>query len=291
MNEISAELATEADPGPPEALHASAPAKTRVRKLLTLTIPTILTAIGLALIWEFLSFLDPSFWPEVILSRPSEIVPALGDAVTQSFVWQNFWVTFQETFFGFLAGAGSAFVLGVLVALSRSFSSAAYPLMVGINAVPRVALGPVFIAWFGFGITSKVALAATICFFPVLINTISGLTHIEENSVLLMRSLKATRFQTFYKLRLPAALPTIFAGLKTALSFALIGALVAELLGSNEGVGQLIETASFQLRMDDLFAYLALLGILGLLLDIVAVAIERKVIFWHGDPEEESDSE
>lgn len=244
---------------------------------------TTLTAGGLAAIWELLSILDLDFWPEIILSKPSEIIPAFFRALTTGFVWQNFWVTAQEALIGFVLGAGSAFVLGVLIALVATFRQAVYPILVGFQATPRVALAPVFVAWFGFGITSKVALAATICFFPVLINTITGLTFASENSVLLMRSLKASRFQIFAKLRLPASLPTVFAGVKAALTFAVIGAIVGELTAANEGAGHLIETAAFQFRMEDVFAYVIMLGIFGLFLFLFSSAIERRLIFWHRD--------
>jgi NitT/TauT family transport system permease protein len=248
---------------------------------------TTVTSVVLLAIWEILSRIDPPFWPQVILSKPTDIVPAFFQAITSDFVWVNFWVTFQETIIGFAIGAGGGFVLGVLIALSKTFSRAVYPIVILFQTTPRVALAPVFIAWFGFGMTSKIALAAAICFFPVLVNTITGLTVVDENALLLMRSLKASRFQTFFHLRLLAAMPAIFAGLKSALTFALIGAVIAELLGSNEGVGQLIDASSFQLQMDDVFAYLLILGLLGLALFLIVNLIERKLVFWHSNWEDE----
>jgi NitT/TauT family transport system permease protein len=241
--------------------------------------------LAIALVWELLSRLDPPFWPEIILSKPSEILPAFVEALTTGFVWANFWVTFQETMVGFFIGAGGGFLLGTYVALSPLFRRAFYPVVVLFQSTPRVALAPIFISWFGFGITSKVALAATICFFPVMVNTISGLTLIDENAGLLMRSLKATKWQVFRELRLPSAIPTIFAGLKAALTFALIGAIVGELTASNEGAGHLIETAAFQFRMQDVFAYLLLLALIGLVLFLLAQRVEKKLIFWYVDVE------
>lgn len=251
-----------------------------VAKQIGLTSLSVLFLLGM---WELLSWFDPSFWPEVILSRPTEIVPAFFQAITTDFVWENFWVTFQETVFGFGIGASGGFVLGVFIAISRTFARATYPVVILFQTTPRVALAPVFIAWFGFGMSSKVALAAAICFFPVLVNTITGLSVVDENAMLLMRSLKASKFQTFVHLRLLSAMPAIFAGLKSALTFALIGAVIAELLGSNEGVGQLIDAAAFLLQMDSVFAYLLLLGFFGLSLFLVISFIERKLVFWHTD--------
>ena len=237
----------------------------------------------LCLVWEGLSMLELRFWPELILSRPTEIIPAFFEAVTTWFVWRNFWVTFQETILGFVLGAGGGFLLGVGVSQSPTFRKAFYPLIVLFQSTPRVAMGPIFFAWLGFGMDAKVALSATICFFPVLVNTVTGLTMIEENAGLLMRSLRANRWQTFRVLRLPSSVPTIFAGLKAALTFALIGAIVGEFLRTNEGAGHLIEKAAFQFRMDDVFAYLMMLAFIGLGLFLLAGWTEKKLLFWHID--------
>jgi NitT/TauT family transport system permease protein len=258
----------------------------RLRALGRQVLLASITFAVLGLAWELLSNADPSFWPEIILSKPSEIAPAFFEAVTTKFVWEHYWVTIQATLLGFVIGALAGLVLGLLIALIPMFSEAFYPVVILFQSTPRVALAPVFIAWFGFGMTSKIALAATICFFPVLVNTITGLQQVDENALLLMRSLKASRWQIFKHLRAFAALPTIFAGLKAALTFALIGVIVGELKATNEGAGFLIERGSFQLRMDDVFAYLGMLALFGLLLYAVANAIERRVVFWQaGDGE------
>lgn len=260
--------------------------ESKLRAIVSQTLLTTITSLFLLAIWEMLSRLDPSFWPEIILSKPTEIIPAFFEAMTTRFVWENFWVTFQETLFGFAIGSAGAFVIGVLIAVSRTFSRAVYPIVILFQTTPRVALAPVFIAWFGFGMTSKVALAAAICFFPVLVNTITGLSVVDENAVQLMRSLEASKYQTFVHLRLFAAMPAIFAGLKSALTFSLIGAVVAELLGSNEGVGQLLDASSFLLQMDNVFAYMLMLGLMGLGLFMIVNLIERKLVFWHSNWED-----
>lgn len=257
-----------------------------IRVLASNVVLTGATILALGGLWQLLSAIDPSFWPEIVLSRPTEIVPAFFQAITTGFVWENFWVTFQEAGIGFVIGASGGFILGALVALSPIFRKAVYPVVVLFQSTPRVALAPIFIAWFGFGMSSKIGLAVTICFFPVLINTITGLTIVDENSLVLMRSLKANRFQVFRELRLPSAMPAIFAGLKTALTFAVIGAIVGELTAANEGAGHLIETASFQFRMDDVFAYLFMLSIFGLVLFGTASYLERRLIFWHNSGDE-----
>ena len=281
---MAADSVLDIPPAPTGAEGPSArPGSDRARNIRSQVLLTSVVVAAGCLLWEVLSILDPPGWPEVILSRPTEIIPAFFRAITTGFVWENYWVTFQETMIGFVIGAGGGFLLGVGVSLSPTFRKAFYPIIVLFQSTPRVALAPVFIAWFKFGITPKVALSATICFFPVLINTITGLTMIDENAGLLMRSLRANRWQTFRHLRLPSATPTIFAGLKAALTFALIGAIVGELSSASEGAGHLIETASFQFRMYDVFAYLMMLALFGLGLFLLASWLERKLIFWHID--------
>ena len=253
----------------------------RARTLSTQILLTGSVVLSFCVIWEFLSWLDPSFWPAIVLSRPTDIIPAFFQAITTGFVLWHFWVTFQETIIGFVLGAGGGFLLGVYVALMPNFRKAFYPVIVLFQSTPRVALAPVFIAWFAYGISAKIALAAPICFFPVLVNTITGLTLVDENAGLLMKSLRASRWQMFRHLRLPGAVPTIFAGLKSAITFALIGAIVGELSGTNEGAGHLIETAAFQFRSDDVFAYLLMLSLIGLALFLIASVLEKRLLFWH----------
>ena len=258
----------------------------RLRRIASQILLTGSVVVSFCLIWEFLSWLDPRFWPEIVMSKPSEIIPAFFEAIRTPFVLWHFWVTLQETAIGFFLGAGGGFLLGTYIALAVTFRKAFYPVVILFQATPRVALAPMFIAMFGYGIAAKFSLAATICFFPVLINTITGLTVIDENAGLLMRSLRAKPWQTFRHLRLPSSVPTVFAGLKAAVTFALIGAIVAEFLGTNEGVGHLIETATFQFRSDDAFAYLLMLSLIGLALFLLTNALERRLLFWHVDIEE-----
>jgi NitT/TauT family transport system permease protein len=234
-----------------------------------------------AAIWELLSAIDPPVWPAIVLSRPSDIAPAVLEAITTPTVWGEFGVTFHETLVGFAIAGGVGFGLGAAIGVSSLFRRATYPMLILFQSMPRIALAPVFIAWFGFGMNSKIALAVTLAFFPIMINTIAGLAMVDNNAVLLLRSMKASRLQTFRMLQLPGALPTVMAGLKTGLTFALIGAIVGELSAANEGVGHLIETASFQLRMDDVFAYLLLLSFMGLALFAVMALLERKFVFWN----------
>jgi len=141
-------------------------------------------------------------------------------------------------------------------------------------------LAPIFITWFGLGIESKIVMAIAISFFPVVINTVVGLESVEEHAMLLMRSLVASRRQIFWKLAWPAALPSIFAGLKTSLTLALIGALVAEFVTAKDGLGTLIITFSFELKVYLVFAVIVVVSVLGLALYGIMEYFDRKVVFW-----------
>ena len=238
----------------------------------------------LCVAWELLSRWDPPFWPRIILPPITEIGTAFFRAITTDFIWHHLWVTVQEGMAGFLIGSAVAFAIGVLIALSPLFSRATYPLIVAFQSMPHSALAPVFIAWLGFGMRSKIALVITSCFFPVLVSTVAGLRIIDENKLLLMRSFRATTFQEFFRLRLPNAMPTIFAGIQTAAVAGVVSAVFAELIGSQEGMGHVIKAASFQFRMADVFAYLIVLSLVGLAVFGIVVMIQRRVIAWSREP-------
>lgn len=245
-----------------------------------LVIPPLITTLILLGIWQFVS--ASGMVDEFILPAPTSIADAMGRIIGESFFWNATWVTTQESLIGFGAGVLVAWVLGTLIGLFRGFSLAVYPPVVAFQIMPRVALAPVFLTWFGFGIASKIVMAATICFFPVLVNTILGMQGVSKDARALMRSLGASRWEEYRKLLLPASLPAIFASLKVAIALALIGAIVAEFLGASEGMGVLLREFSFQLRISESFAVLIALSLLGLVLYGLAALLESRLIFWRG---------
>jgi NitT/TauT family transport system permease protein len=221
----------------------------------------------------------------LVFPPPSEIMTAFVELFTSGIVWEHLGVTMTETMLGFLLGAGGGFVLGVLASFSSLFRQIVSPYVVVLQVTPRVAIAPIFLTWFGFGMTSKVILAATICFFPVFINTVTGLLNVDPQARELFRSLRAGRMQEFRHLTLPNALPVIFAGVKTATTLALIGAIVAEFVGASAGLGLLIDRFNFQLATDAAFAVILLLSIIGLLFYGIFELIDRKVAFWQREAE------
>ena len=213
--------------------------------------------------------------PAFILPPPSAVAMGLVRGISSGVYLDHLGVTLLET----LAG----FVLGAAVALSPRFEYFLYPVIVMFQAMPKVALAPLIVVWFGLGIGSKVVNAALVCFFPLMVNTIVGLRSADEDRVALMRSLAATPMQVFWMLRLPGAAPTIFAGLEMAMIFALIGAIVAEFVGAESGLGMLIQSMNFSMDVAGQFSVLFVLAVIGLALNACVAAVRRRVVYWDGE--------
>jgi NitT/TauT family transport system permease protein len=225
--------------------------------------------------------------PAFILPAPSNILLALYRGFASGLYVDHMWITLSETLLGFVLGSALAFALGIAVALSRRVEYFLYPFIVMFQAMPKVALAPLIIIWFGLGLTSKVVSAALVAFFPLMVNTIVGLRSSEEDRVNLMRSLAATRGQIFWMLQLPNALPYIFAGLEIAMIFALIGAIVAEFVGAQSGLGMLMQSMNFTMDVAGQFSVLLILSAVGLVLNSIVIEIRRRVLFW--DPSQKLD--
>ena len=252
----------------------------RDRKLVGVVLWPTAAILATLVIWEWLS--KSGTVSHIVLPAPTDVFAALEALVQTSLFWQNTWVTTQETLLGFAIGVSTAWLFGTLIGLFRTFRLTFYPIIVGLEIVPRIALAPVFLTWFGFGISSKIAMAAAICFFPVLINVVLGTRGIDENAQRLLRSFGASRWEEYKKLTLPSSLPAFFAGIRIAIVFALTGAIVAEYVGGNEGLGVQIKIDNFQLLIPNVFAIIIALAVLGLILYWIAAALESKIVFWRG---------
>lgn len=241
----------------------------------------IVGALMLAIWWMVV---QAGFVSRILLPGPVETWDELRDVtvniVTGGHIADALWITTQESILGFLAAAVLGIVLGVVVGETRLGQKAVMPYLVSFNALPKVAFAPVFVAWFGFGINSKIVMALFIAFFPVIVSTAAGLWAVDTETLMLFKSMEAGRWQTLRKLKLPSALPYIFAGLKTAAVFAVVGAVVGEYLGGGKGLGELIRLASQTLRIDRVFAMIFYLGVLGLLLFGAVALAEKKLLFW-----------
>jgi len=189
--------------------------------------------------------------------------------------------TTLTVFYGFAIAIGIGFSLGVLVGETKFGERAVMPYLVAIDTMPKVAFAPLFIAWLGFGISSKVALAAFIATFPVVVSTAAGLYAVSENERFLFKSIGASRLQTLIRLKLPIGMPYFFTGLKIASVGVMAGAITGEFLGGGEGFGALIRISASQLNTPRVFSLIIYLSFLGLALYLTVVWLQAKLIFWN----------
>ena len=221
---------------------------------------------------------------EIILPAPLSVAGEIWVVATQlgsgGFLLGEFWTTVQEVLMGFALAGIVGFLMGLWIGQTKFGKRAVMPLFVLIEASPKIAFTPVFIAWFGFGIASKFLMAAFMSVFPVIINTAAGMSATSEDEMRLFRSLGASRWDTFWKLKLKRALPFIFAGLKIAIVAAVTGAVAAEFIGGGVGFGEQIRVAAARIALDRVFALIMYLSVLGLLLFGLVSLAERRFAFW-----------
>lgn len=217
---------------------------------------------------------------------PPYLVPAPRAVVVQLFAqWSELWrqslITTYATVGGFALSIAFGVPMAVAIAYSRLMESMLYPILVFSQSVPKIAIAPLFVVWFGFGIIPKVIAAFLLGFFPVVVSTVMGLKSVEPEMVDLAQSMKASRLQIFLKIRLPNALPSIFSGLKVSVTLAVVGAVVGEFVGSNSGIGYVLQIANGNFDLPLMFAALFLLSMIGVLLFVAVDLVERLVIPWH----------
>ena len=245
-------------------------------------LPFISTPILLLLLigsWQFaVSVVGVS---EFILPAPLDVWRSLIDLLTGGEVWYDIGVTLFEVLVGFafalVIGTAVGAVLGRVIWLER----AVQPALVALQVVPKVAFIPIFVIWFGFGMTSKIIMAAILAFFPIMLNVMLGVRSVDRGHRDVMRGLGAGRWATFKSLELPSTLPYIFAGAEVGIVFAVIGAIVGEYLGGSEGLGHRVVRSLNALDAPQLFAVIVLLALMGSLLYAAVTLTKRLMILWH----------
>jgi NitT/TauT family transport system permease protein len=190
------------------------------------------------------------------------------------------WVTLKETLYGFALALVLGLPMAVAVATSRTLNLMFYPLLVALQSVPKVALAPIILVWLGPDLQSKLAIAWLVAFFPIIVDTAAGLRATPKELLELAHSLKATRTQILFKVQFPAALPFVMTGAKVAITLAVIGAVIGEFVGSSEGLGFLLLTATSQLDTPLAFAALFALSILGVLVYLLVEGVEFLIAPW-----------
>ena len=223
----------------------------------------------------------------IILPTPWETLEDLilvgGNLLTGGYMLEALWITILEVIYGFIIAFVIGFSLGVLVGETVFGERAIMPYLVAIDTMPKVAFAPLFVAWLGFDISSKVALAAFIATFPIVVGTAAGLHAADQNARMLFKTMGASRWQTLWKMKLPMGLPHIFTGLKIAAVGVMAGAITAEFLGGGKGFGELIRVAASQLNTPRVFSLILYLSLVGLALFAAVVWVQRRFVFWHRD--------
>lgn len=218
--------------------------------------------------------------PPIIFPPPSAVIVSLINSLGSPSFLYHFWITFYETIAGFAVGAVIGLLLGGVIGQFPLLERTLYPYVVAFQTVPKVAVAPIIVIWFGYGVTSKVVITATIAFFPVLANTIVGLRATPPDQLELLIAYTANRWQTFWKVKVPQALPYIFVGLDVAIVLSVIGAIVGEFVGAQAGLGYLIMQRNFSMDMAGTFAILVVLSVMGMALHGLIQAVQRRVVFW-----------
>jgi NitT/TauT family transport system permease protein len=221
-----------------------------------------------------------------IFRIPAYQIPAPGDVV--KVLWTDWpelmgqaWPTTYATVVGFLLSALFGIPVAMLIAGSKTVESYVYPLLVFSQSIPKIAIAPLFVVWFGFGIFPKIISAFLLGFFPVVVSAVQGFKSVDPDMVDLARAMKGSRFSVFCAVNLPHAMPAIFSGLKVSVTLAVVGAVVGEFVGSNSGIGYVLQRSIGTFDLPTMFAALVILALLGVILFWIVDRIEHFVIPWH----------
>ncbi|MCG6204223.1 ABC transporter permease [Rhodopseudomonas sp. HC1] len=220
-----------------------------------------------------------------VIPAPSAVIVRLYEMVTTGEVWPHFVATLTSVLTGLAAGGIAGLVVGSAISLMPAVERLVYPYVVAMQTVPKIAIAPLFVMWFGYGLTSKIVITALLCFFPILVSVVSGFQSVDKNQLEMMRAFGSTPMQTLFRLRIPSALVLIFAGFEIASVLAVIGAVVGEFVGAQVGLGYLITSLNFNLDVAGMFAVLLCLAAIGLSLHSVVKFARKRMIFWlRSDP-------
>jgi NitT/TauT family transport system permease protein/putative hydroxymethylpyrimidine transport system permease protein len=226
--------------------------------------------------WELAA--RAGWFEDYLLPAPSEVARALVE--DREILFADAWVTAQEVLLGFGLALAAGVGVAVLLHFSPMLRRALYPLVVASQAVPVIVIAPILVIWFGFGMGPKLMIIALICFFPITVNMLDGLRSVDPDQVKMLRTLGAGRWDLFRRLELPSSLPYLFSGAKVAVAVAVIGAVFGELVGSDAGLGHVIQVGTAQLLTARVFAAVLLLAAMAIALFALVAAIERRGVPW-----------
>lgn len=221
------------------------------------------------------------FVDKLFISSPSDVADRLGKWTRNGVLWSNTRITVEETVFGYVLGAAVGVVLGFTLALIDTLGRIAEPFMIALYSIPKVAIAPLFIIWFGIGVGMKVLLAAATVFFLVFLNTLTGVRSVDKELVNAARLMNANRRQMLLKVVIPGSMDGVVTGLRVAVPYALLGAVVGELVASNRGLGYLILDSASAFDPAGVFAALFVVTVIAMVLNLLVNLLERRVTRWH----------
>ena len=248
-------------------------------RLRGLAVP-VAALLVLLVVWELLC--RAGVFEPIVLPAPTAIGEALVDELGSEHFLPNLSTTLIETFAGAAIGILIGFLAGVVVAISPAGRSLLEPVMITLQAVPALVLAPLMLIWFGYGITSKVALVVLSTFFPLFVTTVQGVRATPTAYLDLMRALQSPRWRTLLTVRIPFAAPLIFAGVKAAIPSAFSAAVVAEFVGATKGLGLQVLAYNETLQIPNVFALVVVMVVIGVLLFYLSELLDRKLVFWRG---------
>lgn len=213
----------------------------------------------------------------LVLPAPTRIADVLWKSLANGYLWPHIWQTLVEVFWGILLGGMLGCAGGIVLGESRYLRTLLMPYVVLSQVVPKLALAPLFIVWFGFGVLPTIVMTALICFFPLLENTVTSMQLVDAQKLELFKMLRASQWQTLWHLKIPTSLPSIMAGFRVAVVLAWVGAVVGEFIGSSKGLGALIIAAQGSMDTPLMFAVLVVITVLGLTSYWVVLAFERRI--------------
>ena len=221
----------------------------------------------------------------LLIAAPSAIAADLAENLLSARFYYHVGVTLWEILAGFMIGSIFGLALGITIGQWKIFEKTIYPYVIAFQTVPKVAIAPMFIVWFGYGLASKIVISATIVFFPVVVNCLAGMYAASPQQIEMLRSFTATPWQIFRMIKLQSALPYIFAGLDIGIVLSVIGAIVGEFIGSQAGLGNLLLKKNFMMDTAGTFSILIVLSVVGIVLHQIIGALRRRVVFW-AEPQE-----
>ncbi|MCG6134649.1 MAG: ABC transporter permease [Nostoc sp. LLA-1] len=269
-------------------LSDSNPQKTNWQKRLIQLAVQLTPLVVILLVWELGTggFNIPKLIEPALVGKPSNIVQELKQLFLSGIIFKHIFVTFQEAMGGLALAVSGGISLGIGLAYSPAGAKITLPYVQVFNSLPRIALAPFFIIWFGIGLLSKVFLAALSAFFPIFFTTYQGLQSIDRELISAFQVMGANRWQMLRMVVLPSVISWVIAGIRTSLGMALVGALVAEYVGSTQGLGYLLMSAQGILNVDQAWAILVVLAVISVFLDWGVRALESYILRWRPNPEE-----